>query len=62
MAARLYGATLSSGFAKFALKTVADDYEMQCGSSAANFIRKDFYVYDGFKSMPIVKKAITLIK
>ena len=61
MTAHLFGATSSPSVANFALKQAANDYEAQCGYDAANFIRRDFYVDDGLKSVPTPKDAIDLI-
>ena len=58
----LFGATSSPGCANFALKTAADDYEDECGSNAANFVRQDFYVDDGLKSVLTAQDAIKLIE
>ena len=57
----LFGGTSSPGCANFALKTTANEYENVCGSEAADFIRKDFYVDDGLKSVASVKQAKSLI-
>ena len=53
----LFGATSSPGCANFALKTTANHYEGVCGKKAADFIRKDFYVDDGLKSVASVEQA-----
>ena len=60
--AHLFGATSSPSVADFALKKAADDHENLHGSDAANFIRTDFYVDDGLKSVATVNEAVTLIK
>ena len=44
MTVHLFGATSSPGCANFALKSTANDFEEEFGASAANFVRKDFYV------------------
>ena len=62
MTVHLFGATSSPGCANFALKTASDDYEDECGSNAANFVRQDFYVDDGLKSVPTAHDAIKLIE
>ena len=62
MTVHLFGATSSPGCANFALKTTADQYEETCGNAAADFIRKNFYVDDGLKSVPSVEQAKELIK
>ena len=62
MIVHIFGATSSPGCANFALKTAANDYEDECGSSAANFVRQDFYVDDSLKSVPTAQDAIKLIE
>ena len=62
MTVHLFGATSSPGCANFALRTAADQYEETCGSAAAHFIRRNFYVDDGLKSVPSVEHAKELIK
>ena len=46
MTVHLFGATYSPGCANFALKKVASDYEDQCGTEAANFVKNNFHVDD----------------
>lgn len=62
MTVHLFGAVSSPGCANFALKTTADDFEEECGNDAAEFVRHDFYVDDGLKSVPSVEQAIDLIE
>lgn len=62
MTVHLFGATSSPGCANFALKTTADQYEETCGSEAADFVRKNFYVDDGLTSVQSVEQAKELIK
>ena len=61
MTVQLFGATSSPGCANFALKTTANQYESVCGKEAADFVRKDFYVDDGLKSVATVEQAKSLI-
>ena len=61
MTVHLFGATSSPGFANFALKSTANDYENEFGPVAANFLRNDFYVDDGLKSVPSVSEAVELV-
>ena len=61
MTVHLFGATSSPGCANFALKTIANQYESVCGKEAADFVRKDFYVDDGLKSVATVERAKSLI-
>jgi len=62
MTVHLFGATSSPGCSNFSLKSTANDNERETGSRAANFLREDFYVDDGLKSVPSVDKAVQLIK
>ena len=62
MTVHLFGATSSTGCANFALKTTADQYEESCGREAADFVRRNFYVDDGLKSVQFVEEAKELIK
>ncbi|KAK3724979.1 hypothetical protein QZH41_017459, partial [Actinostola sp. cb2023] len=62
MTVHLFGATSSPGCANFALKSTAKDHEDEYGGAAADFLRNDFYVDDGLKSVPSVEEAIKLIK
>ncbi|XP_044167413.1 uncharacterized protein LOC122951466 [Acropora millepora] len=61
MTVHLFGATSSPGCANFALKTTANQYESVCGKEAADFVRKDFFVDDGLKSVATVEQAKSLI-
>ena len=62
MKVHLFGAGSSPGCANFGLKRAADDGKKEFGEEAAEFIRKDFYVDDGLRSVPTVERAVTLIK
>ena len=62
MTVHLFGATSSSGCANFALKAAADDNEENLGCAAAEFVRGDFYVDDGLKSVTSIPNAIALIE
>ena len=63
MKAHLFGAASSPGCANFGLRRAADDDgEDEFGEEAAEFIRKDFHLDDGVKSVPSVRDAVTLIK
>lgn len=62
MTVHLFGAASSPGCANFGLKKTAIDNECEFGSDAANFIRKDFYVDDGLKSVATVSEAASLIE
>ena len=62
MTVHLFGATSSPGCSNFTLKSTANDNEREIGSTAPNFLREDFYVDDGLKSVPSVDEAVQLIK
>lgn len=62
MTVHLFCATSSPGCANFVLKTAADQYEETCGSEAADFVGRNFYVDDGLKSVQSVDQAKELIK
>lgn len=62
MTVNLFGATSSPGCANFALKTTADQFEEVCGSKAADFVRRNFYVDDGLKSVATTDQAKDLIR
>lgn len=58
----LFDATSSQGCANFAFKTTADRYQESCGREGADFVRRNFYVDDGLKSVQFVEQAKELIK
>ncbi|KAK3709219.1 hypothetical protein QZH41_004583 [Actinostola sp. cb2023] len=62
MTVHLFGAVSSPGCANFGLKKAADDFQEEFGNKAAEFVKEDFYVDDGLKSVPSVGEAIDLIK
>ena len=51
MTVNLFGAASSPGCSNFGLKKAATDNESEFVSDAANFIRNNFYVDDGLKSV-----------
>ena len=61
MTVHLFGAA-SPGCSNFGLKKTAIDNECKFGSDAAEFIRKDFYVDNGLKSVATVSEATSLIE
>ncbi|XP_078382421.1 uncharacterized protein LOC144665122 [Oculina patagonica] len=61
MTVHLFGATSSPGCANFVLKSTANDFEKEFGTTAADFLRNDFYVDDGLKSVPSVDEAVKLV-
>ena len=62
MTLHLFGTTSFPGCANLALRTAADDGANDLGIEAAKFIKGNFYVDDGLKSLPTVPEAIDLIK
>ena len=62
MTVHLFGAASSPGCSNFGLKKAATDNESEFGSNAANFIRNNFYVDDGLKSVATVSEATSLTK
>ena len=62
MKVHLFGASNFPGCANFGLRQAADDGEEEFGAEVAAFIRKDFYVDGGLKSVPSVPEAIQVIK
>ena len=62
MTVHIFGATSSPGCSNFALKVTANDNEQELGSTAAAFLRRDFYVDDGLKSVESVGEAVDLIE
>ena len=64
MTVHLFGATCSPGCANLALRNAADDGVNEFGLEAASFIKENFHVDDGLKSVATVRarEAIELIK
>lgn len=62
MKVHLFGATSSPGCANYGLRQCASDHEAEVESSAADFLRNNFYVDDGLKSVPSVDEAVKLIQ
>ena len=58
MEVHLFGASNSPGCANFGLRRAADDGEEEFGA----FIRRDFYIGNGLKSVSTVPETIQLIK
>ena len=61
MTVHLFGAASSPGCANFGLKRAANDYESECGTEAAEFIRKNFDD-DGLTSVANVADPVSLIQ
>ena len=62
MTVHVFGATSSPGCSNFALKRTADDNEQEIGKNPAEFLRKNFNIDDGLKSVSSNREAVTLIK
>ena len=62
MQVHLFGAASSPGCANFGLKQIAADNEAKYGTAIANFLRDNFYVDDGLKSVSSVSSAVDMIK
>ena len=62
MTTHLFGATSSPACAMFALQETANNYEDMFGKTAAEFVRRDFYVDDGLTSAPDIGSAVDLAK
>ena len=61
MNVHLFGAASSPGCANYGLKQTANDNEKEFGEKAADFIRNNFYVDDGLKSVATESEAIDVI-
>lgn len=55
MDVHLFGAASSPGVANFCLHQTAETHRQAYGNNPANFLRRDFYVDDGLKSVPTVE-------
>lgn len=62
MTVHVFGATSSPGSANYALKCTVNDNEEEIGSISANFVRRNFYVADGLKSVASSEEAVNLSK
>ncbi|KAK6175229.1 hypothetical protein SNE40_013736 [Patella caerulea] len=62
MTVHLFGATSSPGCANYALKETANRFEYVYGKEVADFVRDDFYVDDGLKSVSSPEQAKNLIR
>ncbi|XP_064641922.1 uncharacterized protein LOC135496491 [Lineus longissimus] len=62
MNVHLFGARSSPGCCSFGLKRIAQDNEQELGTEAADFIRHNFYVDDGLKSITTDEQGITLVQ
>ncbi|XP_068707923.1 uncharacterized protein [Montipora foliosa] len=60
MKAHLFSASSSPACAHVGIRRAADNGEEEFGADAPTFIRKNFYVDDGLKSVPTVTEAIHL--
>ena len=62
MKVHVFGAASSPGCANYGFKKAADDGAKEFGNSAADFMRRDFYVDDGLTSVKDVSTAVNLIQ
>ena len=62
MAVHLFGAASSPVCANYGLKRIAQDHEEAFGTEVANFVKHDFYVDDGVKSVDTDEHAISLAR
>ena len=62
MTIHLFGATLSTGCANYGLKAIAEDNKHEFGEEIAKFVKRDFYVDDGLKSLKSVPEAVSVIQ
>jgi hypothetical protein len=62
MTVHLFGATSSPGCANYGLKAIADDNKEEFGEEVVNFVKRDFYVDDGLKSLKSVQEAVSVIQ
>ena len=62
MTVHLFGAASSPGCVNFALKRTADEFRHEFGVDAAEFVKRNFYVDDGLKSVTTPNVAIDLVK
>ena len=62
MQVHLFGAGSSPGCANFGFKQAAHDGEEEFGTEAADFLRRNFYVDDGLKSLSTVSATTRLIQ
>ncbi|KAK2552458.1 hypothetical protein P5673_026545 [Acropora cervicornis] len=62
MIMHIFSAISFPGCSNFALKKTAQENECELGSAAADFLRNDFYVDDGFKTCTTIEGANHLIK
>ena len=61
MKVHIFGATSSSSCSNFGLKPVASDCESEFGSDVDNFLRQNFYIDNGLKSVETEETAVDLI-
>ena len=62
MKVHVFGARSSPSVVNFVLKDAADKFRTEENQRAADFIKDDFYVDDGIKSVKSVKEAIAILK
>ena len=62
MTVHLFGVTSSPSCTNFALKQTANDFKVEYGEQAANFMPNDFYVDHGLKSVATAASAVELVR
>ena len=62
MKVHVFGAVSSPGCANFGFKQAAKDGEEEFGADTAEFIKRNFYVDDGLKSVSTASAAVELIR
>ena len=62
MTVHLFGARSSPSCANFGMKQIALDYGHLYSSAASSFLRDNFYVDDGLKSVSTVSEAVSLVQ
>ena len=62
MTVHLFGGTSSPGCSNFALERTADGNEREIEKGPVEFLRRNFYVDNGLKSVSSVPEAVNLMK
>ena len=62
MKVHVFGAASSPGCVNYDFQKAADDGKKEFGTSAADFVGRDFYVDNGFKSVNNASTAVNLIQ
>ena len=62
MTVHLFGAVYSPASANFGFRRIACDFKVKYGDEASQFLKRNFYVDDGLKSVQSTEQATELIK